>query len=128
MQQAERQSGPDQPLQGVQRTRRAHRDVRGAPVGDDLPHDCSDVIAALDEEVGADAVASRRSASSCSRERFLGSPTVRIDGKDVEPGADRRTGYGLKCRLFQTSKGLRRTPDDEWVLAALERARGILRS
>ena len=63
-----------------------------------------------------------------ARERFLGSPTVRIDGEDVEPGADRCTDYGLKCRLFQTSEGLRGTPDDEWVLAALERARGILRS
>jgi len=31
------------------------------------------------------------------RERFLGSPTVRIDGCDVEPDADRRTDYGLKC-------------------------------
>ena len=62
------------------------------------------------------------------RERFLGSPTLRIDGEDVEPGADRRTDYGLKCRVFQTSNGLRGTPDDEWVLAALLRARGTLRS
>ena len=62
------------------------------------------------------------------RERFLGSPTLRIDGEDVEPGADRRTGYGLKCRLFETTDGLRGTPDDKWVLAALRRARGKIRS
>jgi alkylmercury lyase len=55
--------------------------------------------------------------------RFLGSPTVRIDGEDVEPGADERTDFGLKCRLFRTPDGLRGMPADEWVLGALERAR-----
>jgi hypothetical protein len=56
-------------------------------------------------------------------ERFLGSPTVRIDGKDVEPGADERTDFGLKCRLFATPVGgLDGMPPDEWVLRALERA------
>ena len=57
-------------------------------------------------------------------ERFLGSPTVRIDGEDVEPGADERTDFGLKCRLFATPDGLRGLPADEWVLGAVERARG----
>ena len=56
-------------------------------------------------------------------ERFLGSPTVRIDGQDVEPGADERTDFGLKCRLFTTPEGLRGRPADEWVLRALARAR-----
>lgn len=58
------------------------------------------------------------------RERFLGSPTIRIDGEDVEPGADRRNDFGLKCRLFATPDGLRGIPADEWVLAALTRAQG----
>jgi hypothetical protein len=61
-------------------------------------------------------------ADAANRERFLGSPTVRIDGKDVEPGADERTDFGLKCRLFATPDGLRGVPTDEWVLRALERA------
>jgi hypothetical protein len=52
-------------------------------------------------------------------ERFLGSPTVRIDGHDVEPGADERTDFGLKCRQFATPEGLRGMPADEWVLRAL---------
>ena len=58
------------------------------------------------------------------RERFLGSPTLRIDGKDVEPGAAGRTDFGLKCRLFVTPEGLRGMPADEWVLAAVRRSRG----
>jgi hypothetical protein len=55
--------------------------------------------------------------------RFLGSPTVRIDGEDVEPGANERSDFGLKCRLFATPNGLHAMPADEWILRALERAR-----
>ena len=45
-------------------------------------------------------------ADTAEAKRFLGSPTVRIDGHDVEPGADERTDFGLKCRLFATPEGL----------------------
>jgi hypothetical protein len=62
-------------------------------------------------------------AEAAERERFLGSPTVRIDGLDVEPGADARTDFGLKCRLFATTDRLQGKPADEWVLTALDRAR-----
>ena len=58
-------------------------------------------------------------AETAQRERFLGSPTVRVDGEDVEPGAGERTDFGLKCRLFATPDGLRGMPTDEWVLSAL---------
>lgn len=61
-------------------------------------------------------------AEAAERQRFLGSPTVRVDGEDVEPGAGERTDFGLKCRLFATPGGLRGMPADEWVLAALQRA------
>lgn len=56
---------------------------------------------------------------AAQRERFLGSPTVRINGRDIEPGADARTDFGLKCRLYQTPAGFRGSPLDEWVLAAV---------
>ena len=55
------------------------------------------------------------------RERFLGSPSVRIDGRDIEPGTGQRTDYGLKCRLYRTEDGMRGQPPEEWVLAALAR-------
>ncbi len=54
------------------------------------------------------------------RERFLGSPTVRVNGVDVDPGAKHRTSYGLQCRLYRTSDGLTGAPPDEWVCTALE--------
>jgi hypothetical protein len=60
------------------------------------------------------------SPEAAERERFLGSPTVRVDGRDVDPGAQQRDDFGLKCRLYRTDEGLVGIPPDEWVLAALK--------
>lgn len=57
--------------------------------------------------------------ADAQHQRFLGSPTVRIDGKDIEPGAEQRQDFGLKCRLYRTEHGLTGSPPDEWILAAL---------
>lgn len=55
-------------------------------------------------------------------ERFLGSPTLRIDGRDVDPGAAPRRDFGLKCRLYRTDHGLQGAPPDEWIVTALDGA------
>lgn len=57
--------------------------------------------------------------AAAQAEQFLGSPTVRVDGTDIEPSAATRDDYGLKCRLYATPAGLRHTPDDETLTAAL---------
>jgi hypothetical protein len=62
------------------------------------------------------------SAAAAQSERFLGSPTLRVDGVDIDPGAGERTDYGLKCRLYPTEQGLTGAPPDEWVLDALQHA------
>ena len=54
-------------------------------------------------------------------QRFLGSPSVRVDGQDVEPDAVERRDYGLQCRLYRTGCGLTGFPPDDWVLEALAR-------
>ena len=46
-------------------------------------------------------------------DRFLGSPTVRINGVDVDPTAGERDDFGMKCRLYRTEEGLRGIPPDE---------------
>jgi hypothetical protein len=56
------------------------------------------------------------------RLRFLGSPTVRVDGRDVESGAGRRDDWGLKCRLYRGPEGLLGLPADELIVAAVDRA------
>lgn len=57
-------------------------------------------------------------------ERFLGSPTIRVDGVDVEPGADTRSDFGLNCRLYSTPDGLQGTPRAAWVVKALTAPQG----
>jgi hypothetical protein len=57
------------------------------------------------------------------RERFLGSPTVRVDGLDVDPGASTRRDYGLECRLYRTSQGASPLPPESWIEQALARSR-----
>jgi hypothetical protein len=51
--------------------------------------------------------------------RFLGSPTIRVEGLDVEPGAGDRTPFQYACRVYRTPSGLSGTPDPEWVRQAL---------
>ena len=53
------------------------------------------------------------------RLRFLGSPTVRVNGQDVEPGSDERTDFARACRVYRTDAGLRGQPDEAWVRDAL---------
>jgi hypothetical protein len=54
--------------------------------------------------------------------QFLGSPTVRINGRDVDPSAERRSDYAMSCRLYPTQGGLAGRPPDDWVLSALRQA------
>ena len=62
------------------------------------------------------------SPAEAEAERFLGSPTVRVDARDVEPGAGERTDFGMKCRLYRTAEGLSHAPLDEWIRRALDGA------
>jgi hypothetical protein len=58
---------------------------------------------------------------SATRVRFLGSPSIRVDGRDVEPGADRRTDFVFGCRVYRTGAGLAGQPDEAWLRDALSR-------
>jgi hypothetical protein len=59
-----------------------------------------------------------RSEAEAQRLRFLGSPTVRIDGVDIEPSAPDRAEFSLSCRMYGGS-GI---PASEIVARALSRA------
>ena len=52
--------------------------------------------------------------------RFLGSPTIRVNGRDIEPGADARSEFTLACRVYRTDSGFSGQPDDRWLRDALE--------
>ena len=53
---------------------------------------------------------------------FLGSPSVRVDGVDVEPGAGERADFGMTCRLYEFGGRRRGIPPDAWLRAALRPA------
>jgi hypothetical protein len=62
----------------------------GCPHGDPALEVATRVV----REIGAEAEVRRvdvADAEGAVVERFLGSPTIRVDGRDVEPGADKRT-------------------------------------
>jgi len=51
--------------------------------------------------------------------RFLGSPTVRVNGIDIEPGTDARTDYVFACRVYRTAEGISGRPSEAWLRDAL---------
>jgi hypothetical protein len=56
------------------------------------------------------------------RERFPGSPTIRVDGADVADPGD--TPPALNCRIYRRRDGrISPTPDPEDLRAALRAAR-----
>jgi len=64
---------------------------------------------------------------AAARLRFLGSPTIRVDGFDVEPGASMRCDYAFGCRLYRTASGAAGLPAAEWIGAAIAAAAGSRR-
>ena len=54
------------------------------------------------------------------RLRFLGSPTVRVDGVDVEASARERVDYGLQCRLYSVDgRPACIPPPADWITSVL---------
>jgi hypothetical protein len=63
------------------------------------------------------------SADAAAQLRFLGSPTVRVNGRDVEPGADERGDFRLACRVYRSAGGFSGQPDEAWIREALKKAK-----
>jgi hypothetical protein len=53
--------------------------------------------------------------------KFPGSPTIRVNGQDVEPQIELTTSFGLMCRLYSDGDG---APSRDDLRAAIEKARG----
>jgi len=51
--------------------------------------------------------------------RFLGSPTIQVDGRDIEPGADAGSPVAFACRVYHTPDGQRGVPPRQWLVDAL---------
>jgi len=57
--------------------------------------------------------------------RFLGSPTIRINGEDIEGGADPGGEYSLRCRLYSVHGKPRGWPPREQLERAILKKRPI---
>ena len=53
--------------------------------------------------------------------RFLGSPTIRINGRDVDPSAEHRADFGMQCRVYLAGGTYTGMPSKEMIRAALLR-------
>ena len=56
------------------------------------------------------------------RVRFPGSPTIRINGKDVDPDYEDSGDYTPRCRVYMTKDGYRGVPERAWVESAVMEA------
>ena len=61
---------------------------------------------------------------AAQRLRFLGSPTIRVGGRDVDPHGEERRDDALSCRVFRTEAGVSGQPDERWVREASARGGG----
>jgi hypothetical protein len=58
--------------------------------------------------------------------RFLGCPSVRVDGQDVESGANARVDFVLRCREYAVGGAIEHAPPVEWIACALEHSQAYL--
>lgn len=54
--------------------------------------------------------------------KFPGSPTIHVNGQDVEPQSEKSRVVGLMCRLYSDGTG---APSEERLCAVIEKARGL---
>ena len=52
---------------------------------------------------------------------FPGSPTIRVDGEDIEPGWQPCADCTPRCRIYLTPEGLRGLPPRAWLADAIRR-------
>ncbi len=64
-----------------------------------------------------------KDAVTAQRIGFLGSPTVRVDGQDVEPAARAERAFGLSCRTYIDGGRRAGVPPPEWIRAAVREAK-----
>jgi hypothetical protein len=57
--------------------------------------------------------------AAAERARFPGSPTIRVDGRDVEPGSEPPAEISVACRLYRLEHRLAGQPAERWVRDAL---------
>jgi hypothetical protein len=88
------------------------------------PRALADLRAAMDDlglDPGTVALREIETREQAQSERFVGSPTIRIDGIDIQPPGEEP--FGLACRVYHRRDGrVSPTPDPDDLRDALQAA------
>jgi hypothetical protein len=64
-----------------------------------------------------------KDAATAQQVGFLGSPSIRVDGQDVEPAVRGERSFGMMCRTYYDGGRRAGVPPPEWIRAAVREAR-----
>ena len=93
----------------------------GCPSSDEALADLRAAVAELGRDPAAVVSRELRTDDEADSERFVGSPTIRVDGRDLFPQHDEPTG--LTCRVYRLRDGrYSPTPDPDDLRDALRSA------
>lgn len=65
-----------------------------------------------------------KDATTAQHVGFLGSPSIRVDGQDVEPAVRGTRAFGMMCRTYVDGGRRAGVPPPEWIRAAVRQAKG----
>jgi hypothetical protein len=88
----------------------------------DCPHYAGALVERIRGELGIDSELRTSligDQAAAERARFPGSPTIRVDGRDIEPGSEPSAELSVACRLYRHERGLAGQPAEAWVRDAL---------
>lgn len=93
----------------------------GCPNAEDAREMVTDVI----NQAGVDAqiVMIKVETNADAREKhFIGSPSIRVEGKDVDTAGGENQQYSMRCRVYFTDQGMSGLPPRAKLLKTIEHA------
>ena len=64
-------------------------------------------------------------AETAERLRFLGSPSIQVNGLDIEEGRSAEESFSYSCRVYRTSEGVFGVPPEDMVRKALANSQTV---
>jgi hypothetical protein len=86
-------------------------------------HQAREILRAVLQEKGISQVFEDIDATApdiAAKHHFPGSPTIRVNGKDIEPGFQDPGEYTPRCRLYLVDGTFKGAPPRRWIEDALE--------
>jgi hypothetical protein len=80
------------------------------------------------EELGVDAnieVIKVQDHDDAIAKAFLGSPSIRINGRDIELEENELTQYSMRCRVYRSEESYAGVPSKALLLSAITEAAGL---